>query len=1104
MADQSSAGPLGLPVTVWIALFLGLAGAFALTQKPFQDTRPTSTNEALNQHPLGDRQTVEARLWEDPLNAVALARKQSEPPPLAVAPWEVSAAIEERIGHNQKTLVLGVMVSGAPYTDDIETRRRARYAVLAGLYRANLLPVNRDHIGYLFIDPNAVNRKSVVVRRPGTPPTADDADTHDIAAFEWFQRGESNPARSGAANPASGSDEPGPLDLSSTDRVLLLWLDQDGFRDLPVRALSNVFRSVSTVDSSLVEFAVLGPADSDGLHAMAVEMRRAKTDAPWPDDLRPMSFYSSRATASDASVLGLSRGDAARLASELHDSNDKIRLFRTVSDDQEVADAVATELRLRGIDNSEMALVAERDTLYARGMGDYFGGCKNPPRPEPSLPEELQSPPGGKADTASEHDERLVCFTYLKGLDGLAPITASPSPSQASPGKGGSASGSGARAPADTASDAATGPSQLDYLRRLARTIAGLRSASPRIRAIGVISSDVYDKLLVLQALRSALPGATYFTFDMDARLLEQRNLKATRQLIVGSSLGLSLRPELQGDIPPFRDTYQSSTFFATMFAIHRFVESETANLQQRGQALVAGENPRAIPARQCTINAVDGATLSNPPLFDPTQPKQLGLQWTRSPRIFEIGRTQEFDLSEPNDETCRFDCECQAIAAVRTWWWSKPPLLLRGLIAGLILSACCLAGLAIALGIRAIMGESRTHHIPGLGNQRWRSGRGSLALVAAATAATTIAWPWAIRLITVHGTRVPTPLTGGANQWTPTIMDVLSILVVILLVVRGQRKLHDNAESIRREFGFAMNPRELIKWHREQLGPNRIRARCLTLLWFPIRPLPRRSGIALADEKVSQLEALLAQYLNRGTPEARFLRVICTAVLSVALLVVLEAIPGITVFRPSIEAISLTSLFATQFLILWTADALLLSRSFILALWRDQPLWPGAVLKKAHDALGLDSERATLWMNLRLIGRRTNGVARLVWYPSAVIAVTAVALLTIQYREFQFANNPIALVASALFVIASAIALRGAAESFRRGVKHKLEDDRLREQKSQSASASQITTLLDRVLALREGAFAPYSEQPIVRAVLVPAATYAATIALQYLQVGS
>jgi len=41
-------------------------------------------------------------------------------------------------------------------------------------------------------------------------------------------------------------------------------------------------------------------------------------------------------------------------------------------------------------------------------------------------------------------------------------------------------------------------------------------------------------------------------------------------------------------------------------------------------------------------------------------------------------------------------------------------------------------------------------------------------------------------------------------------------------------------------------------------------------------------------------------------------------------------------------------------------------------------------------------------------------------------------------------------------------------------------------------------------VLALREGAFAPYSEQPIVRAVLVPAATYAATIALQYLQVGA
>jgi len=144
--QQQSAGLLGLPITVWVALIIGVAGIFALSQKPFQAERPPNAVVPLNQHPLDDGQNVEARLWEDPLSAVTLARKGSEPP----APYE-SHALRERIKQNKegnnKTLVFGVMITGAPYTDDIETRRRARYAVLAGLYRSGFKPANHDHIG---------------------------------------------------------------------------------------------------------------------------------------------------------------------------------------------------------------------------------------------------------------------------------------------------------------------------------------------------------------------------------------------------------------------------------------------------------------------------------------------------------------------------------------------------------------------------------------------------------------------------------------------------------------------------------------------------------------------------------------------------------------------------------------------------------------------------------------------------------------------------------------------------------------------------------------------------------------------------------------------
>src|SRR6266404_450913 len=303
MADQQSTGLLGLPPTVWIALVLGLAGAFAITQKPFQDTRPTSPNVPLNHHG-DDKQAVEARLWEDPLTAVALARLQIGSFPLPVGTCDLANSIQCHASDNRRTLVLGVMVPGAPYTEDIETRRRARYAVLAGLYRADFLPVNRDHVGYLFINPGSTNGRCVVVERPGAPRDARNPDKHDIAAFEWFQRDNS------AIPTASGSESngTGPEDLPRPDHVLLLWLDQEGFRELPIRALSNIFKSIAPQENPLIEFAVLGPADSDGLHAMHVEAQRASAGEHWPEDLRPMAFYSSRATASDASVLGLSPG----------------------------------------------------------------------------------------------------------------------------------------------------------------------------------------------------------------------------------------------------------------------------------------------------------------------------------------------------------------------------------------------------------------------------------------------------------------------------------------------------------------------------------------------------------------------------------------------------------------------------------------------------------------------------------------------------------------------------------------------------------------------------------------------------------------------------
>jgi hypothetical protein len=95
-----------------------------------------------------------------------------------------------------------------------------------------------------------------------------------------------------------------------------------------------------------------------------------------------------------------------------------------------------------------------------------------------------------------------------------------------------------------------------------------MERARPSIHAIGVLGSDVYDKLLALQALRPRFPGAIFFTTDLDARLWHPNQLKWTRNMIVASSFGLELRDALQQDIPPFRDSYQTAQYLACLSAL--------------------------------------------------------------------------------------------------------------------------------------------------------------------------------------------------------------------------------------------------------------------------------------------------------------------------------------------------------------------------------------------------------------------------------------------------------------------------------------------------------------------------------------------------------
>jgi hypothetical protein len=122
------------------------------------------------------------------------------------------------------------------------------------------------------------------------------------------------------------------------------------------------------------------------------------------------------------------------------------------------------------------------------------------------------------------------------------------------------------------------GESQYDYLRRISGHLhnidSGLRKQTDKegnekkIKAIGILGGDVFDKLLILRALRPEFPEALFFTTDFDEAFTIKSELPFTRNLIISSSFGPNLSEWLQGDIPFFRDTHETSAFLATQLAI--------------------------------------------------------------------------------------------------------------------------------------------------------------------------------------------------------------------------------------------------------------------------------------------------------------------------------------------------------------------------------------------------------------------------------------------------------------------------------------------------------------------------------------------------------
>jgi hypothetical protein len=1028
MADDGKP-KFDLPWGTLLPLLAVLAGVIA-QYKPLVSTRPPVPSEKAI--PVTAKQDVDARLWQDP---IAVAQKQE----LLLSPeikarHNVSALtdlLRERVDHGFHVLLLAVMLDAGPYSEQAESRVRARQAVLEGLSESGFTPFDGEHIGY-------VTRSWPPPDNPPPPQSTAPTAVERALLLPWEE--------------CEAKGDPKSVFPPDTTRVVVVWLPAGNFDPNPLHRFAVIVGDLAPEDiRNNVAVKLIGPANSTGLQNMVREATWDGLSAETQSVLDGVSIVSPRATAPNAALLA-----AATIPDETSVSDQLLRdcehcadllknktvenilerstaphgrgglhFVRTIAPDDEVLCELICELERRrvpvvqqswanaeaGFKPPHIVILSEWDTPYGRSLGATF---------------EAQASRQTVNQILEQPDKRpswIHSYHYLRGIDGQLP---------GEPGKESQQPQKNQLGQNTVAIEATEGLNQSDYLRRLARQMKEDNARWQRedgvgIRAIGLLGSDIYDKLMILRALRPEFPGALFFTNNYDAHFERRDDWDDTHNLIIASPFGGTL-PDiyLQQHIAPFRDTNQTSMYVGTLVATTRMKKEEA----------------------WC-------------------------LSW--QPRLFEISRRGAYDLSHPwyvqqSNGEWKFGSRYGKNEKDKTWFreWLFAP----GVIGWLIMIA--LTVLAMAAWISMSIAR-RT--LPGGGTALERLKR---ALVS------TTFWlvcggPLIVFLVSLiaqyWAPQEPLAFFSGISIWPSEMLRMIAFMLAIFFMFKANFDLHANAKKIEAEFSFAPLPLTRFRWRDLGIGFEH---------WQMKQP-PRAS-------RFSAEEAWHA-YLCRNKFWPRFIRIgVLFALYFLFSYVVYKLFPlppaparGEMAFKID-KVVSFLSGAGLLLLSFYVVDAIQLNSNFIRMFAREVTRWSREVVEQSHRKPPLSEKELSAYHEIFFVAQRTQVVAPLIWYPLLILTLLVVARSSF-FDNWTWPASLILIAAiTAAWTLGSAILLRRAAEQLRETALNDLRRFRLVGQESE-AKRQTFDELIAEIRDLKAGAFAPLTDQPFIRAVLFPGA---------------
>lgn len=1155
---------MSFPATGLAVVVLFLTTAF-LGPRAFESLRQADSDTGKRAHLL--EPTVEARLWEDPL--VALLRHREKLKGICPDSSEKDKKAEEKadcsdgkpqtadqfkkgIGPAERLTLIVALLPGATLIGGEETRRRQRYALLAGLNAAGYAPDNSERLGL------------VVLSR----------------CFDFGGCAEGK------------SDLEIPFETLSADtgkpderrRVAVLWVDDSKIGRRWLSAVTVLLRKVNPGPGTRLR--VVGPGNSDRLVDAIDDLSRLVQESEKSSLLRWQLYrwFSFRRNWDTLAKLHVISPNSTAPAGQLTESfppppgvqslrgleglNEVFLAYlralqghigsaeavqptffvSTIGTDDRLIEKLVKELCSRALDprangrSHRVILLAEWDSIYARTFGR-------------ALKEKLNA----TACEGTSTTVNLESYQYFRGLDGLT-LDGSPAPVRRT--------SDAARNEKDRQApliEWAEGRDQRDYLRRLLELRIGSNhsvSGTDAVQAIGIIGVDVPDKLIMAQAVRNAFPDRVVFTTDIDARLLHPDVLQYTRNMIVASSLPLVLSKYLQCGTAPFRDGYQSAMFLAARYAATP-IDGEHARLEPKPNCDEVGDRK---------IHELVAGELAHARLFEISRDGAVELTDRGSGKSGRAG-TEEARKAEKEEARKRlvsavvggvallllgilmtFVAPGPAMKASWPWWLHgtmSEAATAEGAMSGdaqmalpperpretfMLVTALQAAALGFASGVLIELAFPGSAELPG-------------AILGAVLAVMIVGCAYLLREFRVEGTDITA--THAILRRLILFSALVASLVAVVVIWAGWLSSGHSGNDFREPFAFANG---ISSWPSQLLRTLSI----VLFAWFLDYALCRSASEAddIGWRYFSQSPVLpgvtfnrrniVRAFLWRGQPKSgatiaisgarlwksyrlrlrswqRFVRVgagllVAGGFIWAARVLLGGAWPDIPARgiadRQLFHVTSWIAGVLMIFMMVLVADVTVLTWRFITLLKEGRTFYPPSTVRRFAAELGDDvhlrmqakkpiSARLTRradepgnnsllddWIDARLLAQHTAVIGRLIVFPFILLSLIIVA------RSRFFDNWEVGgfvLVIFAFFVfwaVVMAIVLNHVADVARKLAVERMERDRLWLQgagNNYKELAAQFPGLIDQVRSLRQGAFAPFFEQPLVQAILVP-----------------